>query len=325
MGILSQWTQAARATLSNAKQSLQSGDSASGSTDPMLLRANRKYLVQITQAQDIATIGQQGQPIIVVGQAPEELTMDQQVNWKAPWGAGLAGDGTISDLLAVTMGTRLLSQVQTLQVWQGSGNDFDFTVQLEFRAWEDTDRDVMIPLQNLSAMAVPSVDPSTGWLRSPGPILDADAVKKIGQGAVSVVSGIIETAESQAKKALIDGQGYSKAAVSTATAVGSFAGQKLKAAKDELEALLKNKIEVRIGDWFRMSNVVITNVQHTLRPQQPGPNGGVMSATAVVTFRPMFTLTTDDVKSILQTAQSRFFTGSANGVNSIGNSTTPNL
>ena len=305
MGILDQWSKSAQQALSGVKSTISTANSGSTSTDPMLVTSNRKYLVQITQNQDIATVGTQGQDLIVIGQVPEELQMDQSVNWKAPWGAGLAGDGMVSDLLAVTMGTRLLAQVQTLQVWQGSGNDVDFTITLEFRAWSDVDRDVMIPLQNLSAMAVPSVDPNTGWLRSPGPILDADAVRQIGQGAVSVVSSLIDSAESAAKKALTDGQGYFKAGVSTAEAVGTAAGQKLKAAKTELERLLKNKIEVRIGDWFRMSNVVITNVQHTMKPQQPGPNGGLMAATATVTFRPMFTLTTDDIQSILQTASGR--------------------
>jgi len=305
MGILDQWSAASRSAIAGVKASLPSNNSGSSTTDPMLMTSNRKYLIQITQAQDIATVGTQGQPLIVVGQVPEELQMDQSVNWKAPWGAGLAGDGTTSDLLAVTMGTRLLAQVQTLQVWQGSGNDIDFTVTLEFRAWSDVDRDVMIPMQNLLAMSVPSVDPSTGWLRSPGPILDAAAVKAIGQGAVSVVSDLVDAGTNAATKALTDGQGYSKAVVSTFQAVGSKAGQKLRAAKGELEQLLKNKIEVRIGDWFRMSNVVVTNVQNTMKPQQPGPNGGIMAGTSTVTFRPMFAITTDDIQSILMTAGAR--------------------
>jgi hypothetical protein len=328
MGILDQWSKAQQSALSGVKSSIATDNSGSTSTDPMLVASNRKYLIQITQAQDIATVGTQGQPLIVIGQVPEELQMDQSVQWKAPWGAGLAGEGTVSDLLAVTMGSRLLAQVQTLQVWQGSGNDFDFTVIIEFRAWSDVDRDVMIPMQNLLAMSVPSVDPSTGWLRSPGPILDAAAVKAIGQGAVSVVSDLLSTAQSTATKALTDGQGGFKAAVSTIASVGSAAGQKLKTAKSELEQLLKNKVEVRIGDWFRMSNVVITNVQNTLKPQQPGPNGGVMAGTSTVTFRPMFAITTDDIQSILMTASTRglsYGTNGSQGILNIGNSTTPNF
>lgn len=327
MGILSQWTSAAQSAITGVKASLPS-NSNSGSTDPMLVTSNRKYLVQISQDQDIATVGTQGQPLIVYGQVPEELQMDQQVKWQAPWGAGLAGDGQIADLLAVTMGTRLLAQVQTLQVWQGSGNDFDFTVILEFRAWSDVDRDVMIPMQNLLSMSLPSVDPSTGWLRSPGPILDAAAIKAIGQGAVSTIQSLSATGTNSYTQSTTDGQTQFKAGLTALQAIGAQAGQTLNVAKTQLEQLMKNKIEVRIGDWFRMSNVVITNVQNTLHAQQPGPTGGVMSGTSTVTFRPMFAVTTDDIKSILMTAQTRglaYGTNGSQGILNIGSSSTPHL
>jgi hypothetical protein len=304
MGILDQWASTAQSSIS-AIRSQQSGiDPSQTSTDPMLVTSNRKYLIQITQAQDIATIGTQGQPIVVIGQVPEDLQMNQSVAWKAPWGAGLAGDGTISDLLAVTQGTRLLSQVQTLQVWQGAGNDVDFTITFEFRAWSDVDRDVMIPLRSLSSMALPSLDPSSGFLRSPGPILDAAAAQQIGQAAVSLVQQISDNT-STSLATLTDGSLLSKAQKVFSSATSTI-GSNLASSKNALEQLLKNKIEVRIGDWFRLPNVIIKDVQHTMRSQMPGPNGGLMSATATVTFAPLFALTTDDLNSLLMTSNQRF-------------------
>lgn len=328
MGILDQWTATAKSSITAATKQQTGIDASQSSTDPMLTSANRKYLVQITQDQDIQTISSNKQPIIVIGQVPEEFQMDQQVAWKAPWGAGLAGDGNVADLLAVTMGTRLLAQVQTIQVWQGSGNDVEFSLSIELRAWSDVDRDVMIPLQALASMAVPSVDPSTGWLRSPGPILDAAAVKEIGQSAVSTIINLAKSTQDAALDSLSKGGSTFAAAEAGGVAAAKSAGKALYASKARLEQLLKNKIEIRVGDWFRMSNVVITNVSHVMRPQQPGPNGGLMSATASITFRPLFALTTDDLPSILQTAGQRLLnadTAQGKAFRSIGNSTTPHL
>ena len=72
--------------------------------------------------------------------------------------------------------------------------------------------------------------------------------------------------------------------------------------KKAIEDILRNKIQVDIGNWFTMKNVVVTDVQHTLKAQQPGANGGIMSATVSFTFCPMFAVTTDDVKTMLKSA-----------------------
>lgn len=312
MGILSQWSESARSAVSSIQKQKAGVDTTQGSTDPMLVTSNRKYLVQITQAQDIATVGTQGQPIIVIGQVPESLQMNQSSSWKAPWGAGLAGDGTISDLLAVSTGTRLLTQVQTLQVWQGAGNDVEFTVTFEFRAYSDVDRDVMIPLRNLSSMALPSVD-SSGFLRSPGPILDSEAAGKIGQAAVTAISDIISNVTT-AVGTTTPGEQQSKA-LTGFKALTSTLGTQVGGLKNALEQLLKNKIEVRIGDWFRLPCCIIKDVQHDMKAQQPGPNGGLMAATATVTFAPLFALTVDDLDNLLMVSSQRL-----SGVGSIQNS-----
>jgi hypothetical protein len=72
------------------------------------------------------------------------------------------------------------------------------------------------------------------------------------------------------------------------------------AAKKNIEAAMQNKISISIGNWFKLDNVVISNVQHTLKHTTPAPNGGVMGATVQVSFAPVFTLTSADVKDMLQ-------------------------
>lgn len=304
-GILSQWTNTAKSVVSQATKQQTGIDASQSSTDPHVLTSNKKYLVQIVQDQDIQTISSSKSPIIVNGQVPDEFHIDQQAQWKAPWGAGLAGDGNVADLLAVTMGTRLLAQVQTLQVWQGATNDIEFTVTLELRAWSDVDLDVMIPLQALMSMIVPSVDPSSGWLRSPGPILDSAGVQAIGQGIASFVINAADNAQKTALDTIANGGSVLGAAYAGGKSIANDTGKSLYAAKAKLESLLKNKIEVRIGDWFRMRNVVITNVQPVLKTQMPGPNGGIMAANVSITFKPLFALTTEDIPSILMLAAQR--------------------
>jgi len=102
--------------------------------------------------------------------------------------------------------------------------------------------------------------------------------------------------------------------VAAATSLGKTLGSALGGSKNELEQLLKNKIEVRIGDWFRMRNCIIKDVQHDLKAQLPGPNGGLMAATATVTFAPLFALTTDDLNELLMTASMRAASYGTSGV-----------
>jgi hypothetical protein len=75
--------------------------------------------------------------------------------------------------------------------------------------------------------------------------------------------------------------------------------------KGAIEAYMEGIITITVGDWFTMKNVVITDVSSTLNAQQPGAAGGVMSASVSVSFRPMFTLTTEDLENLLRGAPSR--------------------
>ncbi len=315
MSILSQWTNRQSSFIKNSSGSASTGLTPnSTTTDPTLVNANRNYLVVIKQNQDKQTVpGLNGSPMIVVGQIAQDFQIDQAVKWATPWGAGV--DGTVGDIMAAASGNRLIAQVMSLQVWQGAGNDIDFTVSFELRAWSSTSRDVMIPLQYLSAMSLPSID-SSGFLISPGPILNDKGLEALGQaipkaiGAVGKaagsaalaagkelwngITGSKSTTSDGASKAFATIRGDSEEAKDLKSAIGGITR------KAFIEQHMQNKISITLGQWFQLDNVVITNVQHTLKPQLPGPDGGLMAADVTVSFRPMFALTTEDVPSILR-------------------------
>ncbi len=300
MGILDKWVNSATTSLQD-KFKTKNSDYTAGSTttDPQLLNSSRDYLVIIKQDQD-SDPSMSKKPIIVVGQVPEEVQINQTVKWSTPWGAGLAGDNTVSDLLAVT-GNRLVAQSLTLKVWQGSGDDFEMTLGFELRAWSDPDRDVMIPLQQLMSMTLPSID-SNGFMQSPGPILTEQGLNAIGQGITQVVGKSIGIAKNTAGKLLDSTKDGAAAVMGVAVSGAKELTQtaSVVARKSFIESYLKNKISINIGSWFEMSNVVITNVQHTLKGQQPGPNGAIMAANVQVTFAPMFALTAEDIPNLLK-------------------------
>lgn len=321
MGLLDSWVKKSKNALKDKlglkSKSVSSGNSSgTGTTDPTITGARRDYLVTIKQNQDIP----KGEGMVVVGQIAQDFQIEQAVKWATPWGAGLIGEGNIADLMAVTTGNRLVAQTLTLQVWQGAGNDIDFTVSFELRAWSSTERDVMIPLRYLLSMSMPSMN-DAGFLLSPGPLLDSEALKELGQAIPKAISVATEVGTEYFKE-------LGQAAVNTATskttgktqdgsqkAIGlgdeGPAAKKAKstigvlAKKETIERLMKNKISISIGSWFELSNIVITNVQHTLKPQMPGPDGGLMAADVTINFRPMFALTTADIKSILKEPKSK--------------------
>ena len=272
-----------------------------GSTDPHL--TNRKYTVRIVQ-----------DGTIVVGAVPETIEINQSASWNAPWAGGISG--AKGDIMALGLGTRLVAQVLTLQVWQGGGNnDFDFTIQFELRAYSNAERDVMIPLKALLGMTMPSLS-NNGFLKAPGPQLSQKGLRDLGAGAaaVAVETGkvVIDAAKagySMASGAITGKSSMTDTSISSLSEAGNNAVDRIgTAAKNAgltrraIEANMENKIAIEIGDWFRMTNVVITDVRHTMKSQRPGPEDGtLMAADVVVSFRPMFTVTREDIDMILGT------------------------
>ena len=265
---------------------------AGGSTDPHL--QNRKYTIRIYQNNDV-----------IVGAVPDALEINQSASWNAPWAGGVSG--AKGDIMAIGMGTRLVAQVLTLQVWQGGGNnDFDFSIQFELRAYSDPERDVMIPLRTLLNMTVPSLS-SNGFLQAPGPRLTQEGIKKLGAGvaAVAVKTGEVVVDAAKAGYKVATGEMKNGGIGSITDSAANAVNQIGTTAKEQgltrkgIEANMENKIKIEIGDWFRMTNVIVTDVKHTMKPQRPGPAGTIMAADVMISFRPMFTVTAEDIPMIL--------------------------
>lgn len=304
MGITDKWTAiagSAKGTLKNKLQGFMDAKktTATGSTDPNL--NNRNYTVMIKQSKGPTDL-------IVVGTVPQSFQIQQSVDWKAPWGAGLGGSGNIGDLIAVT-GNRLVAQIMTMQVWQGSGNDFEFTVQFELRAWSDPVRDVLDPLRSLLKMSLPSIG-ENGFLKSPGPVLSPEGIKIIsGQFTQAVTEGsrqlkdkITSQTADGTRTALGVGVEAGKTTYETVSSASKTAGA---ASKRAIEENLTNKISIQIGQWFHLDNIIVTQVQHDIKGQTPDRKSGVIqSASVTVSFKPMFSLTADDVDGMLRAGNS---------------------
>lgn len=283
-------------------------------TDPML--KNRNYMVTITQDRSMA--GGAG-PVFVYGMVPESFQFSLRSEWSAPFGSGLASiaGSTIGNLMAMT-GNRLVAQVMTMQVWQGSSDSLEFVLQFELRAWSDAEADVANPLQTLMEMSLPSVEDS-GFLRSPGPIIDPIGVENI---AKSYAIGISD-ATTNAVKSLVDAftpskkdaSGGASSAMKNGTTESMNFYDRSKAAgrgflksisdqglarKKRIEENMTNKIQVSIGRWFHLDNVVITDVQADIKAQTPETVSGIPTNVSVtVSFRPVFALTAEEVTKIM--------------------------
>jgi hypothetical protein len=259
------------------------------STDPYL--TNPKYLVLITQ-----TLKQV--PTVIKGHVPKEISFSQRAKWTSPWGAGLLSSGNAGDLLALTTGNRLVAQSLSLKVWQGVSDDTSFSVEFELVAHSSTANDVMVPLQNLMKMVVPSID-ANGFLKSPGAFMTAEGFKEIGQKFTEVVASATKTTVETGSKIINGSTGIVAGVQQGSAEVLKTAADSGLTRKSAIEKYMDNVIKVDIGDWFSMNNVVITDVQYTLHAQQPGPDGGLMGATVQVTFEPMFTVTAEDIPNLI--------------------------
>lgn len=266
------------------------------STDPNI--KNRNYAVIIVQDQDLTNSA----PNIIVGGVPQSLQLNQSVNYTTPYGAGLFGQGAMGDAMAVVTGNRLVGQVMTMQVWQGSSGDFDFTLNFELRAWSDPEKDVMAPLRALLKMSLPTLG-RAGFLQSPGPVLSEEGATAVAGKITSVVfdaykNGTQAFAQAQTADGSTD---YVAAAGKVASAVYDSVDKSGIVRKEQIEKHLKNKIDIQVGRWFFMRNVIVTAVAHDIKAQTPEAQTGIIqSASVTITFRPMFAITAEDVDSILR-------------------------
>jgi hypothetical protein len=233
---------------------------------------NRLYAVIIRQNQDDPA---GGQPRFVVGSVPDAFQLDHRVEWKTPMSGGLIKSEGLADVIAATTGNRLIAQVGTMSVWQGSGSETEFSLTFELRAWGDPLRDIIIPVKTLMSMALPSLD-TNGFMKSPGAYLKPE----------DFIAAMKEAWTAN-----------------TTTAVTN---------KTIVQSKMKNIVSVSVGRWLYFDNVVITGVQTSVLANTPyrGTGGGFFSTSlpidaglpqgvsVTMSFRPVFMMTAEDVETM---------------------------
>lgn len=300
-----------------ANRSLSSLANLSDSTDPM--QYNENYIVHLSQDQDVTSnLGSQ-RPLDVFGLINQEVNMNITNEWKAPFGAGFLGEGTVGDLASMFLGTRLLAQVMTFQVWQGSSGDLDMNITFDFQTWSDPVADVLNPVKKLLSMSLPGID-QNGFLQSPGPRLDPKALSSvmnsIGTAASSAANAFASKySESAPTQTTTDGQSkllslgsglgnqISRIGAGASAAASSIQNSGI-GRKAILEQAVRNKISIKIGRWFEMKNIIVVAVQPQFKCDTPEfSTGSIQSAEVTMTFRPMFAVTVEDINQMLIAGQ----------------------
>lgn len=107
---------------------------------------------------------------------PEEVNIDVQASYDAPFSQGLNQAMPGLGSMARAFGVNLTTQAMTAQVWQG-GTEVQFSMNLVFQAERSSYLDVMKPIKDLFRLTMPKDPSGGGLLESPGPHVNIDKLK----------------------------------------------------------------------------------------------------------------------------------------------------
>ena len=262
------------------------------STSPYL--NNLDYRVVISQNQD--TLG--AAPKVFIGAVTGKLALEQQANFSSPFSSGLLGNGTAGNLYAFTTGRRLVAQVASMQIWQGPSEHFSFTVTANLSTWSNPERDLIQPIKTLLSMVTPSIS-SSGFLQSPGPNLNAEGVERLG-GAISKAGSVVGGSIfglNDATNLLKDGnQNYVGSIIEKGDRISDELGRSGLTRKALIENNLNNVINISIGRWFSLNNIIIKTVSFDLNTQVINRDSGKpLTAEVTIGIESVFSITTEDI------------------------------
>lgn len=275
----------------------------------MSMSTNPNYLVQIIQ---YGEPGSASPTTAVTAPVPESVEFAVNAEYSTVLPQSMASSDIVNGAAAM-MGMKLAVQAMTAQLWNGSTNG-NLSINLEFTTETDPIQDIRAPVLALTKLATPSIH-DTGFMQSPGPQLDFSTLSSVGKDILNNAqqsgSAVVNAAEkisgsvmgipigkvtqgtmSQANKQLAGGTGVTDAAstkTDPSTSTSSAAYWKNK---------ITNLIQIRIGNYLFFDNVIIDKVANVFTsnfdPQTGLPHHVVVS----VQFRPMFTLTQNDLEDI---------------------------
>lgn len=97
---------------------------------------------------------------------PETFQLAVTSQFNQPFGQGVS-NSTVGTAAKVAVGQALVSQAMTAQIWEGT-QPIEITLELEFVAEYDPQREVLKPIKDLLTMTMPSRG-TGGFLAPPGP------------------------------------------------------------------------------------------------------------------------------------------------------------
>jgi hypothetical protein len=268
-----------------------------------------------------AFVVSQEQGILVEAWLPEQVNVDINANYDAPFAQGLGSSMPNLGAIARFAGLSLTTQALTIQVWQG-GSNINFSLPLIFQAETSGVTDVMKPIKDLMKLMMPKDPQGGGLLEAPGPRLDPDKLLANGASLDSVAKiggDVLSSAGStliDASKQLFTGQGAGAVAGSLLTGAVNTANSVAKPVSNAIVNSVKNNISLYIGQFQYFPSVVVTDVSPTFDVVL-GPDKNPVRATVVVQFRTFYTPTARDIEGMFPSAQEG---AQGSGVTGLGSS-----
>jgi hypothetical protein len=189
---------------------------------------------------------------------------------------------------------------------------------LIFQAEDDPEKDVLMPLMKLMYLSMPKEKVVGGFLASPGPSFDLFNDSGSGTNPAGAAdqsknangSAPVASSNTTKGKMINTDKGPVSSAVGYVTdGINAGAAQ----VSENIKKRVRNPISVKIGESFKLDNVVIKSVsqKHRLAPigLAPGVSSGINSLVVVeVQFESFYTLTQRDISSMLMPMTSDYAT-----------------
>jgi hypothetical protein len=242
----------------------------------------------------------QEQGILVEAWLPDQVNVDINANYDAPYAQGM-GSAVNEKLGAMARfaGLSLTTQALTIQVWQG-GSNIQFSLPLIFQAENSGVSDVMKPIKDLMKLMMPKDPQGGGLLEAPGPRLDPDKlISQVGP-TLSKIGGDVGGGLLNAAGSMIDtGRQVMNDPVGTVRNMANTVAQPI---SNAIVNSVKNNISLYIGQFQYFPSVVVTDVSPTFDVVL-GPDKNPQRATVVVQFRTFYTPTERDIEGMFPAAQ----------------------
>jgi hypothetical protein len=240
----------------------------------------------------LAVISCTDKNISVSANLPQEFSMDMHANYEEAFSQGLSGLlGGKAESVGKAMrllGMQLTTKALTAQVWQGS-TEVAFSLPLIFQV-ESSEDDVLIPLQKLYSLLLPTESAAGGLLEAPGPVVDLAKLKS--QSIDFDTSGLTGLDLTKGASGLVN------SALSSADNFKNTAGKGLQSFTNAFTSSIKNNISLSIGSRIRLPSVVITSIS-TNTDVLPLDGGVFQRVTATVGIKTFYVPTQNDIPDLV--------------------------